>query len=185
MSAALRVVFGVALLLYPILVYVGLQELSVRTLALLLLAVVVIRGVIQAKSISQAGVAGWLMMMVAALILVAALATNSQRYFLYYPVVMNLAMLGLFASSILFPPTVIERLARLHEPELPPDGVAYTRKVTLVWCVFFIINGAFAWYTVSFCSIEHWTLYNGLLAYIAMAVLFFAEFCYRHLVVKR
>src|SRR2546423_11913745 len=40
----------------------------------------------------------------------------------------------LFRSSLFRPPTVVERLARLRNPELPAAGVRYTRQVTQVWC---------------------------------------------------
>ena len=33
--------------------------------------------------------------------------------------------------------SAIERIARLQHPDLPPEGVVYTRRVTQIWCVFF------------------------------------------------
>jgi uncharacterized membrane protein len=88
-------------------------------------------------------------------------------------------LLAVFASSLLRPPTIIERIARLSEPELPPQGVAYTRRVTQVWCGFFVANGAVALATVLWGSEELWLLYNGLLAYVFMGALFAAEWLLR------
>jgi uncharacterized membrane protein len=74
-------------------------------------------------------------------------------------------------------------LARLQEPDLPESGVLYTRKVTLVWCAFFIMNAATALYTC-FESIEIWTLYNGLISYLLAGSLFAGEWIVRQFVRK-
>ena len=87
-------------------------------------------------------------------------------------------MLAVFASSLWQPQTIIERLARLQEPELPQSGIDYTRKVTKVWCLFFVINGSIALYTC-FQPLEIWTLYNGLLSYVFAGLLFAGEWVVR------
>lgn len=74
---------------------------------------------------------------------------------------------------------MVERLARLREPDLPLVAVAYTRRVTQVWCVFFIINGALAFATAVWASDAVWSLYTGVIAYILMGLLFGAEFLFR------
>ena len=61
-----------------------------------------------------------------------------------YPVLVNTAMLSVFGYSLIFPPSMVERLARLREPELPPEAIGYTRRVTQLWSVFFALNGAAA-----------------------------------------
>ncbi|WP_079751670.1 COG4648 family protein, partial [Vibrio parahaemolyticus] len=101
----------------------------------------------------------------------------------FYPVVVNVCMLCVFAFSLKQPQSIIERLARLQEPELPPSGVAYTRKVTMVWCVFFVLNAAFALYTC-FLPVKIWTLYNGLISYLLAGSLFAGEWIVRQFVRK-
>jgi uncharacterized membrane protein len=97
----------------------------------------------------------------------------------FYPVLVNGAFLTVFAYSLFVPPSTIEQLARLQEPNLPPAAIAYTRRVTQVWCVFFMLNGAIALYTALFSSMAQWTFYNGFLAYLLMGVLFAGEYCAR------
>ena len=97
----------------------------------------------------------------------------------FYPVLVSSAFLTVFAYSLVVPPSTIERLARLHEPELSPAAVAYTRRVTQVWCVFFALNGAIALYTALFASMAQWSFYNGFLAYLLMGILFAGEYCAR------
>lgn len=96
-----------------------------------------------------------------------------------YPAFMNAAMFGAFAHTLWRPPSMIERFARLVEPELPESGVRYTRTVTRIWVAFFTVNGAIAAYTALYSSWELWSLYNGVIAYAAMGALFAGEFLLR------
>lgn len=97
----------------------------------------------------------------------------------FYPVVMNLGFLVLFAGSLFSRMTVVERLARIKEPDLSDAGVAYTRKVTWVWSLFFIINGGIAAITAVFFSDEVWLFYNGFLAYLLIGLLAASEWIVR------
>ncbi|HVZ99877.1 MAG TPA: hypothetical protein VG841_06140 [Caulobacterales bacterium] len=96
-----------------------------------------------------------------------------------YPALMNAAMLAAFAQTLWRGPSMIERFARLMEPNLPESGVRYTRIVTWIWVAFFAINGAIAIWTAIYADWSTWTLYNGLIAYIAMGVLFAGEWVVR------
>ncbi|MDN4502129.1 hypothetical protein QX776_06930 [Alteromonadaceae bacterium BrNp21-10] len=55
----------------------------------------------------------------------------------------------------------------------------YTRKVTIVWSVFFLVNGLIAAYTTFFCDLETWTFYNGFVSYCLMAILGASEWIIR------
>jgi uncharacterized membrane protein len=94
-------------------------------------------------------------------------------------VLVNAVMLLIFAGSLFYPPSVVERLARLQQPDLTPQGIRYTRRVTQVWCGFFIINGSIALVTALWSSFEWWSLYNGLIAYLLMGLLFAGEYLIR------
>ena len=102
-----------------------------------------------------------------------------------YPVLVNAVLLIVFGLSLWRPPSVVERLARLTQPDLPPRGVAYTRQVTRVWCAFFVVNGGLAAATALWASDAVWALYNGLLAYGLMGALFAGEWLVRQRVMKR
>ncbi|MNJ71634.1 hypothetical protein D3C77_682010 [compost metagenome] len=80
--------------------------------------------------------------------------------------------------------TLVERLARLTDPDLPPAGVRYTRTVTRVWCGFFVLNGTLAAATIWHGDLALWSLYNGLVSYLLMGLLMGAEYLVR-LRVKR
>lgn len=102
----------------------------------------------------------------------------------WYPVFVNGSLLVLFGVTLLRPPSMAERLARLREPELPPHAVEYTRKVTFAWCGFFIVNGSIAAVTSLWGTDAQWALYNGGIAYAAMGLFAGAEYLVR-LRVKR
>ena len=106
-------------------------------------------------------------------------------WLLYYPVVINLTMLALFSYSLYQGPSMIERLARLKEPDLPDEAIGYLKKVTLLWCGLFILNGSMAAYTAAFTSLATWTLYNGLIAYVLMGLLLGGEWLYRSFWLKK
>ena len=115
----------------------------------------------------------------------SATAFNAALPLKLYPALVNAAMLLLFGLSLRFPPTAVERLARLQEPDLPPEAVAYTRRVTQMWCGFFILNGGIAVITALWSSERVWALYNGLIAYVLMGALFAGEWLVRQRVKAR
>jgi uncharacterized membrane protein len=96
-----------------------------------------------------------------------------------YPIAISLTVAAVFALSLRFPPSVVERIARLSEPDLPPKGVAYTRRVTGVWVAFLLINAVISAATALWGSLNAWTLWNGFLSYIAMGLLFAGEYLVR------
>jgi len=84
-----------------------------------------------------------------------------------------------FFSSLFSSQPIIERLARLQHPNLPDQGIRYTRNVTIIWAIFFIINGVAATITALWCSFASWSLYNGLIAYLLMGLLMGSEYLVR------
>jgi uncharacterized membrane protein len=94
-------------------------------------------------------------------------------------VLISAGLLSLFALSLKFGPPLVERLARLREPELPPHAVRYTRRVTQAWVLFFLGNGLIAAALTLWAPLAWWTLYNGLISYLLMGVLFAVEWLVR------
>ncbi len=96
-----------------------------------------------------------------------------------YPVFMNASLAGAFAFSLIVPPSIIESLARIMEPDLPEEGVRYTRKVTAVWIGFFLLNGAAALWTALQPSWTVWSVYNGFVSYLLIGLLMVGEMMVR------
>jgi len=101
------------------------------------------------------------------------------------PVPLAFTFGAIFAYSLLWPPTVIERIARLQHPELPLEANSYLRKVTMAWLGFFLINASILAATAFSGSMRSWTLYNGLISSPATGALFGREFLIRQRVYQR
>lgn len=174
----MRLLQGLLTLAYPVLVFLALDHLSPRSVALLLALLLILRpptriGALLSARRERVGLAALVVLMLAASL------SDSEALLRLYPALVNGLMLALFAHSLRHPPSVVERLARLREPDLPAAGVAYTRRVTAVWCGFFIVNGSLAAWTALFASRETWAWYNGLVAYLLMGTLFAGEWLVR------
>lgn len=164
---------------YPALVYYGLTRFEPRVLGLLLLAILLLRQGAHAAAFWRSAPGGERRLLLSMLGLsLAIVGANSEDLLRLYPAAMSGGMFILFARSLRHPPSVIERIARLHEPDLDAAGVRYTRTVTQVWRVFLAINTLLALVTV-FTSRELWALWNGLGAYLCMGLLFVGEWLWR------
>ncbi len=101
-----------------------------------------------------------------------------------YPVLVNGIMLCVFGGTFLFPPVMIFRFAVAVDKSIKGSPnekrvEVYCRKVTLVWCCFFAVNGSIALVTALWLPNSVWALYNGCIAYIAMGLLFAGELVVR------
>ena len=164
---------------YPALVYYGLTRFEPRVLGLLLLAILLLRQGSRTLAFWRSAPRGERTLILAMLALALAIVgSNREELLRLYPAAMSGGMFLLFARSLRHPPSFIERIARLHEPELDAAGVRYTRQVTRVWSVFLAVNTLLALITV-FTSRELWALWNGLGAYLCMGLLFAGEWLLR------
>jgi len=173
MARSVTFLVGLLTFLYPLAVYFGTQRFSPRVLSILLCFLLIVRLAMAGRYLNQP-----LILLGLAYAAFAALANNIITL-RYYPVMMNAALLLIFGFSLLQSTSFVERLARLQTPDLPPQGVLYTRRVTVVWCVFFLLNGGIALTTALYATLEVWSLFNGLISYILIGLLFAGEFLFR------
>jgi uncharacterized membrane protein len=96
-----------------------------------------------------------------------------------YPIVLSLAAAYVFGYSLRRPPSLVERLARIGEPDMPASGQAYCRIVTMIWTLWLLLNAAVAALLAILASEEAWALWTGLVAYLIMGVLFGGEMLIR------
>lgn len=170
-----KVLVTVLTLFYPVLIYFGLQNFDPRYLVLILVVVAGLR----LFSLDKSPINHWSILVAILILGTYTFVSGSELGLKLYPVFMNVVLLFVFSMSLFAEQSIIERLARLQEPNLPQQAISYTRNVTKIWCAFFCINGTIATYTAMWTSTEIWTLYNGLIAYIAMGVLFSSEWLFR------
>lgn len=176
-----RVLIAIALIAYPLwvagLVHAGHTDKLWWVLCLLVLPQLVVSDWRQPRT--------YILVAAVALVVLGAWWVDPIAGALFYPVWMNLGFLLVFAGSLLQKPAIITRLAQAMEGELTPAAIRYTERVTLVWCLFFCVNGALALWTALLANLKLWTLYNGVIAYIAMGALMLIELGVRRVVKKR
>jgi uncharacterized membrane protein/acyl-CoA synthetase (AMP-forming)/AMP-acid ligase II len=115
---------------------------------------------------------------------------NSAIILKLYPLLMNILFLAIFGRTLFFPPSMIFRFALIQDKTVRGSLnekriAAYCRKVTCVWCGFFIINGSIAAWTIFSGSNMLWFIYNGGITYILMGAIFVGEFIVRKMVQKK
>jgi uncharacterized membrane protein len=164
----------IAGLLYPFAVYYGMEHCSPQIFALCLGLLWLARGLSQRDKPGNT----WTTLLALGFCLLLGLA-GEPHLLRWYPVLINGFLLALFSHSLKFGPPLIERLARLREPNLPPAAIKHTRRVTQVWIGFFLFNGLVVVALNFWAPLSWWTLYTGLIAYGLMGLLFVGEWLVR------
>ena len=167
--------------LYPVIALIGLRYFDPIWVTGFLAVLVLLRVLF--------GKGGPLSMAIAPLCAVAGMAVmmlyDSELALRFYPVFMGVAILTAFAHSLFSPPSLIEVFARMRDPDLTPEGVLYTRRVTIAWTIFLTINTIIAFYIAVWQSMEVWAFYNGFLSYVFMGVMFVGEVAIRRTISRR
>ncbi len=173
----IKVILALLLLAYPFLVYWGIQVVSPSVIGLFLLTIVLLRFWHFKKHLKKFPALP-VVTIACSVLLTWGSFNNSEFALKLYPVVVNISFFAVFAYSLIKPPSVITLVASLKE-ELNDKAIAYTIKVTKVWCFFFIINGSIASYTVFAQDKSYWLIYNGFISYLLMGMLVAGEWLIR------
>lgn len=180
MSKAINALLALLTLTYPFAIYVGLDYFGVRGASLLLISLLGLRLIFTAKRNDASS--SKILFAVMLVFIVVIFSLESSLGLKFYPVLINIILLGTFAYTLTTPVSMIERFARLTEPNLDANGVIYTRKITLVWCLFFFLNSLASAYTALFTSLKTWSIYNGFIAYLIIGAIFVIEYIVRFFV---
>jgi uncharacterized membrane protein len=181
MPRYLAILSSIIIIAYPFAVYAGVTLFGIGGAAVFIALLFLLRFFLPtvSGSLSQQGHTVRLMAAAGFVMAALSLVMNDAKWFRCYPVAVSLLLLGLFGYGLFRPPSMIERIARLKDPDLPDAAVRYTRKLTFVWCLFFLFNGLIALYTALAATLEVWTLYNGFISYILIGALLLGEYCFR------
>ena len=189
-SVAGKIFFTAISVLYPLIIYCGLEywALSPRRLSLILLALAFYHflNLTRSRSSLERGRTSVFIVLVLLCAFVAFVLDN-VIFIKFYPVLVSVSLLAFFGFTLWRPPSFVFRMASLWDKSImtSPSRNAverYCRNVTLVWCGFFIFNASVATFTVFMASDKAWSLYNGLISYILMGVIFIVEFWIRKMV---
>lgn len=203
MKKFLKVLFYILAAVYPVLVFTMLVVFHMPTRILSLCVVALgcafflsATGNRKSDAKSEKKALDWRPMLSSALFLLAGTLCfifNEKIFLKLYSVVISATMLFVFGSSLVFEPNIIFRFACLGDKTVKGSSFedqvkAYCKKVTIVWCVFFVLNGSTSAFTAlhDFGSEELndkiWSVYNGGISYVLMGLLFAVEFVVRKIV---
>jgi uncharacterized membrane protein len=168
-----------ASLLYPAVVYLSRAIVPPLVFVAVSLALIGLRLATLRSSMERV----WRLPLLSAATIIAVLAAlDTPLAVKAYPAAVSLAAATVFGTTLLHPPSLIERFARMHEPDLPAAAQSYCRKVTVVWTVWLMANTIIA-AVLSLPGYEKaWALWTGVVAYLFMGALFAGEIVVRRIV---
>lgn len=179
-STAGKVLDIAVIVLYPLIVVLGIPRLGIRWTALLLLLLLarrVLSLVLLDKQTSKLVLVQALSM---AAIIAAAGLSGSNLALRLAPFAVSLTFIALFGGSLRRGETpIIERFARLMKPELPPDHVAYCRKLTKIWVAVLAGNSCLVLGSAFVSSDTLWAILVGPVSYSLLGLMFTVEYPYR------
>ncbi len=176
MQLIFKLVVAIVSVLYPFIVYWGLDSNNLTIVASFMIALLLLRlGALLYQK--RTGLSDLLPILLGLVVIAFAVSANDIIGFLYYPVIVNFALLATFSLSLFHGQPVITRFAQMTT-SLDDAGMRYTKRLTQIWAIFFAINGAVALLTIHI-SIDVWTMYNGVISYCLIALLAGGEWVYR------
>lgn len=196
-----KVFFYILLALYPILMFLALVILKLP-LRILSLCIILLSFTLFISF--NIGVKGkkdklnWRLLLSSLLLFILAIIcfiTQKTVFLRLYSVMINLTFLLIFGATLFIKPNICFRFAVLMDKRIKGSCyenkvLSYCMKVTITWCIFFIVNGSLAFFTTFYdfgnevLNNKVWSIYNGGVSYILMALLFFIEGVVRYMVDK-
>ena len=171
----MKIVQAALAITYPFLIWLGLLRFEPREVAVGVLAFAGLRMAFQKRDQTARAVRMlWLPSLVICGVGGAVVLWNEPLGLLLMPVAISLAFLTTFLHSLRSGQPMIERFARLQVGTLSLDEVSYCRRVTWVWCAFFVVNAGIAGLLAWIRALEAWAFYTGLVSYLMMGTLFAA-----------
>ncbi|MDF7680451.1 hypothetical protein PT300_07540 [Enterobacteriaceae bacterium ESL0689] len=181
----IKLLTGLLLITWPFVIWFGLAHNGLHWLMPLMALLFLLRLHQTRRQAGSLQVVTQIVAGVGIALCVASFLLKSHQLLLFYPVVVNAVMLAAFGGSLWSAMPIVERLARLQQPDLPEKGVRYTRRVTQVWCLFFIFNGSIALFTALLGNMSLWTVWNGVIAYLLIGSLTAGEWLIRRQMITR
>ncbi|HET7922453.1 MAG TPA: hypothetical protein VFM15_06830 [Gammaproteobacteria bacterium] len=182
MRIAVKLLIACALVVYPIAIYFAddwftPSQFIAGLLLLLAIRLVVITWIKPEHLMRNLALTA--LFLIAAVAVILWLPGIALDWLRLYPTLFNLVAFLAFFISLFSGMPLAERMARLVHPDLPSQAVAYTRRVTQVWCAVLLSNTFATLYTALATSFETWTLYNGVITYLLFGAVFVGEFLVR------
>ena len=182
MQVLLRSIIGGIVLLYPYLVYRGVQEGGVW------FAPAVIASIYFYQAIKAHKTRVRVQKLAIVLILLLGAIFYQDLIAKLVPIIIQLSLM-LFFGKTLFKnnsPSLVERFARLDFPDMdmPVVLVNYCRYLTVMWTGFFAFNVVTCVVLALFAPVEWWAIFTGILIFLLTVLLMVAEYIWRHIYLR-
>jgi len=184
MRVILRNIFSsIIFLLYPYLVYRGVQE-GVVWFAPTVIATFYLYQAVKARKrrvrMQKIGIV---------LILFLGAAFFQDLMAKLIPVIIQLTLMVFFGKTLLKGkgPSLVERFARLEFPDVPMPEVLikYCRYLTVMWTSFFAFNILACIALALFAPVAWWAIFTGILIFVLTILLMVVEYIWRHFYLRR
>jgi uncharacterized membrane protein len=192
---AFKILLIVVSILYPVFVLAGFLwlHISPRVMVIGLAVVGAVYFLANSENALRKGVRGlqfWVMVSSIGVLAAITFLTQNARLLNFYPVFINLFLLGGFAYTWFQGPPMIYRLALLRDKSIAtsPDQesiMTYCTIITHIWCVFFIQNTLISAATAFWGNQTVWSVYNGGISYVLIGALLGGELLYRKIKLGR
>ncbi len=185
---SLLIFFG--LLVYPFLIYFGLNRFDPRFVYAMIGGVLALR---LGKKLVSLPPGRWiralLPFLAAGIVVGIGALYGSRQLILFVPGLVTLSAFAVFTYTLWHPPSVVEVFARTSVPDLSEEDERYCRRVTGLWSTFFLFNSLVVFVLSGAAVLDvpwggvspmfAWTLYSGVVSYLIVGGLFVGEYVYR------
>jgi uncharacterized membrane protein len=176
--------FGLIAIMYPVLVICALFifKLPIRYLSIGIIIFAIAYSIVNSRHYKgKHTIALFVSPLILCTIGVVSLCMDNHLVIKLYPALTALAYLTIMITSFFFPPPLayyfIDIFDKSMKTKIPKTIFdSYCLKATVVWCVFFFIDGIIAVLTTFYSSNRVWGIYNGGITYGAMGLIFVGEF---------
>jgi uncharacterized membrane protein len=180
----IKVLLGAVAVLYPILIFLSLVvfKIHVRYISIFVVVLAISCFIVNRKNYQgKDSVILFVTPTVLLIIGMICIFFKSELILKLYPVIADVAYLLIFGISLFFPPPVVyffvNLLSKHSKEKIPaPKFDRFCRQATLVWCIYFVVDGIIAYLTILGSSDIIWGIYNGGITYVMIALLLVGDF---------
>jgi len=179
-----KFLFGLVAILYPLFVFCALVvfKLPIKYLSIGIIVFAIAYSVVNSRNYKgKHTLALFISPLILCVIGALSLCLNDEIVIKLYPALADLAYLTIMISSLIFPPPLayyfIDIFDKSMKTVIPKQKFdLYCFRASIVWCVYFVLDGIVATLTTFYMDSLNWGIYNAGITYIIMALIFAGEF---------